>query len=76
MGLFKFNLSLKDYEIVVKACPSDADARTKFSECEKIVKRIRFEKAIAGDEKPSVSLFSTIKELVESIGIHLLSALI
>ena len=32
--------------------PSDKDARTKFNECSKIVKRIAFEKAIAVEEKP------------------------
>ena len=32
--------------------PNDKDARTKFSECSKIVKRIAFEKAIAVEEKP------------------------
>lgn len=37
---------------VVKVKPSDKDARAKFNECGKIVKRIAFEKAIAVEEKP------------------------
>ncbi|VDI09845.1 serine/threonine-protein phosphatase 5 [Mytilus galloprovincialis] len=52
MALGKFKLALKDFEAVVKVKPSDKDARAKFNECGKIVKRIAFEKAIAVEEKP------------------------
>jgi len=40
---------------VAKAHPNDRDARLKFTECNKIVKRIAFEKAISvADTKKSV----------------------
>jgi len=40
---------------VAKAHPNDRDARMKFTECSKIVKRIAFEKAISvADTKKSV----------------------
>lgn len=38
-----------------KAKPSDKDAQKKFDECQKIVKRIAFEKAISCDENKSVA---------------------
>jgi serine/threonine-protein phosphatase 5 len=50
LALGKFKLALKDYEFVVKVCPNDKDALSKLTECQKIVKRIAFEKAIAVDE--------------------------
>lgn len=50
MALGKFKLALKDYDMVRKAKPSDKDAQKKFEECQKIVKRIAFEKAIACDD--------------------------
>lgn len=49
MALGKFKLALKDYDAVRKARPSDKDAKRKFEECQKIVKRIAFEKAISVD---------------------------
>ena len=50
MALGKYSAALSDYEYVKKACPNDKDATMKYKECEKIVTRIRFEKAIAVDE--------------------------
>uniref|UniRef100_T1IV53 Serine/threonine-protein phosphatase 5 n=1 Tax=Strigamia maritima TaxID=126957 RepID=T1IV53_STRMM len=56
MSLAKFKLALKDYEAVTKYKPSDKDAKMKYLECSKIVKRIAFERAIAVDDtKKSVS---------------------
>lgn len=51
MSLGKFKLALKDFETVTKARPNDSDAKTKFVECTKIVRKIAFEKAIAVDTK-------------------------
>ncbi|KJE91460.1 type 5 protein serine/threonine phosphatase isoform [Capsaspora owczarzaki ATCC 30864] len=51
MALGRFKDSLKDLQAVVKVAPNDKDAQTKMRECEKIVKRIAFEKAIAADDK-------------------------
>ncbi|XP_046401818.1 serine/threonine-protein phosphatase 5 [Ischnura elegans] len=50
MSLGKFKLALKDFEAVTKARPNDKDAKLKFSECAKIVKKIAFERAIAVDD--------------------------
>uniref|UniRef100_A0A914V914 protein-serine/threonine phosphatase n=3 Tax=Plectus sambesii TaxID=2011161 RepID=A0A914V914_9BILA len=49
MALGKFKMALRDYEAVSKALPRDVDAKKKFDECQKIVRRIAFEKAIAVD---------------------------
>ncbi|XP_065194292.1 serine/threonine-protein phosphatase 5-like [Sycon ciliatum] len=49
MALGKYKAALTDYDAVAKARPRDADARAKYQECEKIVRRMRFEKAIAAD---------------------------
>lgn len=46
MSLGKFKLALKDYETVTKARPNDKDAKQKYVECNKIVKKLAFEKAI------------------------------
>ncbi|KAG5890218.1 hypothetical protein JTB14_028760 [Gonioctena quinquepunctata] len=50
MSLGKFKEALKDYEYVAKVRPNDKDAKLKYSECNKIVKKIAFEKAIAVDD--------------------------
>ncbi|XP_046744529.1 serine/threonine-protein phosphatase 5 [Diprion similis] len=50
MSLGKFKLALKDYETVTKARPNDKDAKTKFTECNKMVKKLAFEKAISVEE--------------------------
>ncbi|RGB36536.1 Metallo-dependent phosphatase-like protein, partial [Rhizophagus diaphanus] len=46
MNLCKFKDALRDFRIVMKRSPDDKDAKAKFTECEKIVKRMAFEKAI------------------------------
>lgn len=51
MSLGKFKLALKDFEYVTKARPNDQDAKTKYTECNKIVKKMAFEKAIAVDKQ-------------------------
>lgn len=50
MSLGKFKDALKDYEYVTRARPSDRDAKMKFTECNKIVKKIAFEKAISVED--------------------------
>lgn len=49
MSLGKFKLALKDYETVTKTRPNDRDARLKYQECQKVVKMMMFQKAIAVD---------------------------
>lgn len=51
MALGKWKEALKDYEYVTKMRPSDKDAKLKYNECNKIVKKIAFEKAISVDYK-------------------------
>ncbi|ESO10146.1 hypothetical protein HELRODRAFT_156394 [Helobdella robusta] len=51
MALGKFKLALKDFEAVTKSHPTDKDAQKKYNECNKIVTRIAFEKAISVEEK-------------------------
>ncbi|KAF2358771.1 PPP domain [Trinorchestia longiramus] len=56
MSLGKYKMALKDYEAVVKVRPNDKDAKLKFTECQKIVQRMLFQKAIAvDDDKKSVA---------------------
>ncbi|XP_024937082.1 serine/threonine-protein phosphatase 5 isoform X2 [Cephus cinctus] len=50
MSLGKFKLALKDFDTVTKARPNDKDAKAKYSECSKIVKKLAFEKAISVEE--------------------------
>ncbi|XP_011303529.1 serine/threonine-protein phosphatase 5 [Fopius arisanus] len=50
MSLSKFTRALKDFETVVKASPYDKDAKLKYTECNKIVKKLAFEKAISIEE--------------------------
>lgn len=50
MSLGKFKEALKDYEYVTKARPMDKDAKLKYTECNKIVKKIAFEKAISVED--------------------------
>ncbi|BET00288.1 Hypothetical protein NTJ_13104 [Nesidiocoris tenuis] len=47
LALGKYKQALRDYEAVHKSCPRDEDAKRKFNECSKLVKKIAFEKAIA-----------------------------
>ncbi|XP_025423474.1 serine/threonine-protein phosphatase 5 [Sipha flava] len=55
MSLGKFKEALRDYEVVVKALPNDKDANRKYTECNKMVKRLAFEKAISVEDSKSVS---------------------
>lgn len=56
MSLGKFKLALRDYEAVMKAKPNDIDAKIKYTECNKIVKQMAFERAIRVDDtKKSVA---------------------
>ncbi|KAK7598121.1 hypothetical protein V9T40_006356 [Parthenolecanium corni] len=51
MSLGKFKQALRNFEAVTKAKPNDKDAKLKFSECSKIVKKLAFEKAISVSDK-------------------------
>ena len=63
-GAGKFKEAFRDLESVAKAHPRDVDAQRKFKECEKIVRRQAFERAIAG---PDAKQAPVSDEDVESI---------
>lgn len=44
---------MKDFKTVVRKAPNDRDAKLKLAECEKLVRRIEFEKAIEVSDPPS-----------------------
>ena len=45
--------ALKDFRAVVKKMPNDREAKLRLAECEKLVRRIEFEKAIEVSDPPS-----------------------
>lgn len=45
--------ALKDFKAVVKREPNNRDAKLKLAECEKLVRRLEFEKAIEVSDPPS-----------------------
>lgn len=55
MAMAKFKDALRDFELLVKIKPNDKFYKEKYVECNRIVKRIAFEKAIAGDDNRSVA---------------------
>ncbi|KAJ1975703.1 Palmitoyl-protein thioesterase 1 [Dimargaris xerosporica] len=65
MALCNFKTSLRDYRTVVKRAPGFADGRKKLAECEKIVRRVEFEKAIEFDD--------TERSIVDQINLEAMS---
>lgn len=67
MSLGKFKKALSDFEYVSKRRPNDKDAAMKFTECNKLVKRQAFEKAISNDvpEKTLAELHSDLESIGE-----------
>lgn len=53
MGIAKPKLALKDFKLLAAREPGNKDAQAKLVECEKIVRRIQFEKAIESESPPS-----------------------
>ena len=53
MGIAKHKLALKDFKMLAAREPSNRDALSKLAECEKIVRRIQFERAIESESPPS-----------------------
>lgn len=66
MSLGKFKAALADFEFVAKRRPNDKDAAMKYTECNKLVRKQAFEKAISNDvpEKTLAEIYSDL----ESIG--------
>jgi serine/threonine-protein phosphatase 5 len=53
MGIMKPRVALRDFKLLAAKEPANRDAALKLSECEKIVRRIQFEKAIESESPPS-----------------------
>ncbi|GAB0097717.1 Serine/threonine-protein phosphatase 5 [Sergentomyia squamirostris] len=62
MSLGKFKQALGDFEYVAKRRPQDKDAQMKFKECQKIINKQKFERAIA-TEKKELSLAQMYRDL-------------
>uniref|UniRef100_A0A1B0CSV4 protein-serine/threonine phosphatase n=1 Tax=Lutzomyia longipalpis TaxID=7200 RepID=A0A1B0CSV4_LUTLO len=62
MSLGKFKQALSDFEYVAKRRPQDKDAQMKFKECQKIINKQKFERAIA-TEKKEMSLAQMYRDL-------------
>ncbi|KAH2155983.1 Palmitoyl-protein thioesterase 1 [Aspergillus fumigatus] len=52
-AILNYREALKDFKAVVKKEPNNRDAKLKLAECEKLVRRLEFEKAIEVGEPPS-----------------------
>jgi serine/threonine-protein phosphatase 5 len=53
MAIVKPKRALRDFRILAAKEPGNRDAVAKLAECEKIVRRIQFEKAIESESPPS-----------------------
>uniref|UniRef100_A0A8R1TVT2 protein-serine/threonine phosphatase n=1 Tax=Onchocerca volvulus TaxID=6282 RepID=A0A8R1TVT2_ONCVO len=61
MALGKLKLALKDYDMLRKALPNNADAKQKYDECQKLMRKLAFEKAISVDhDKRSIGDYINI----------------
>lgn len=56
----KFKLALKDLRLASKVAPRDPDLKKKLAECEKEVKRLKFEEALATPDEEIILVSSTI----------------
>jgi serine/threonine-protein phosphatase 5 len=70
MALFKFKESLRDYELVLTISPRDADAMKKKKECEKIIQRKAFEKAIAVESKSAIPLRTRVTDIEAALAVE------
>lgn len=54
-AILKSRDALRDFKTVVRKAPNDKDAKLKLAECEKIVKRVEFFRAIEIGDEPSAA---------------------
>ncbi|PNH08436.1 Serine/threonine-protein phosphatase 5 [Tetrabaena socialis] len=59
-ALGKYKLALKDLKTAAKVAPRDPDLRRKLADCEKEVKRLRFEEALSVPDAEAVSVLATL----------------
>uniref|UniRef100_A0A060SZJ0 Serine/threonine-protein phosphatase n=1 Tax=Blastobotrys adeninivorans TaxID=409370 RepID=A0A060SZJ0_BLAAD len=55
MAIMKHQEALADFKLVVVKAPGDAGAKAQLAECQKMVRRLAFERAIEVEKGPSVS---------------------
>ena len=65
-AIIKHKEALQDFKTVVDRVPTDAQAKIRYIECQKINRRIAFEKAISVDEVPSVVESLDLKSMTDS----------
>jgi serine/threonine-protein phosphatase 5 len=63
-AILKHSDALRDWNIVIKKSPNDANAKLKRAECDKIVKRDAFLKAIEFDDAPSAAEGLDVESMV------------
>lgn len=63
MSLGKFKQALGDYEYVAKRRPQDKDAELKYKECQKIINKQKFERAIATETPVGTTLATMFRDL-------------
>lgn len=75
VALGKYKDALKDFKLVVQIYPKNKEAQDKLKQCEKVVKKMAFESAIAGDydAKPVSETIDPDKIEIESSydGLHM-----
>jgi serine/threonine-protein phosphatase 5 len=54
-SILKHREALRDWKLVIKKAPSDANAKVRMAECERIIKRDAFLKAIEVEDAPSAA---------------------
>jgi serine/threonine-protein phosphatase 5 len=54
-SILKHREALRDWKLVIKKAPNDANAKLRMAECEKIIKRDAFLKAIEVEDAPSAA---------------------
>lgn len=54
-SILKHREALRDWKLVIKKAPNDANAKIRMTECEKIIKRDAFLKAIEVEDAPSAA---------------------
>lgn len=68
LALGRFRLAKRDFALVAKSRPTDKDAAAKLAECDKAIKRVAFEAAIATDatRPPSETLDPLVVQVPDS----------
>jgi serine/threonine-protein phosphatase 5 len=63
-AILKHREALRDWKLVIRKAPGDATAKLRMAECEKIIKRDAFLKAIEVEDAPSVAEGLDIENMI------------